>query len=341
MADLDGRQALPAIVPRPLQSPARPPASLDDVRGHAAAKRALAVAAAGGHSLLMLGPPGSGKSMLAARLGSLLPALGDDELLSVASIASVAGDDSVLARGRVRPFRAPHHTTRAAALVGGGSQPRPGEISLAHHGVLFLDELAEFSRAALEALREPLETGRVAISRLGHRIEFPARFQLLAAMNPCPCGYLGDGSDRCRCGTHRVQQYRGRISGPLLDRFDLQIEVPQVALCELATETPTEAATALQHSVAAARERQLQRGSLNSTLGEREVWQRVPLTADARRLLARAQQHWHLSARSIVRLLRVTRTLTDLADRDQPGVAELSEALQLRRLDRPASIDTL
>jgi len=336
VADLDGKEALPKVAPRDRSEAPRSDSSLDEVRGHAGAKRALAVAAAGGHNLLMQGPPGSGKSMLASRLRSLLPALTDDEMLRVASVASVAGDDSVLRHGRRRPFRSPHHTTRAAALVGGGPRPRPGEISLAHHGILFLDELPEFSRSALEALREPLETGQIAISRLGHRIEFPAHFQLVAAMNPCPCGFLGDGSDRCRCGELRVRQYRGRISGPLLDRFDLQIEVPQIPFTELACEKPVPPANELAASVAQARARQLARGALNARLGEREVWQQVTLDAASRRLLAKAQERWQLSARSIVRMLKVARTLADLAARPHPGVDEISEALQLRRLDRPA-----
>ena len=341
IADLDGRERLPAVAPRAWPAAIDRDFSLDEVRGHAGAKRALAVAAAGGHNLLMQGPPGSGKSMLASRLRSLLPALTDDEMLRVASVASVAGDQFVLVHGRKRPFRSPHHTTRAAALVGGGPRPRPGEISLAHHGILFLDELPEFSRSALEALREPLETGQIAISRLGHRIEFPAHFQLIAAMNPCPCGYLGDGSDRCRCGELRVRQYRGRISGPLLDRFDLQIEVPQIPFTELASDRPVPPAEELALSVARARERQLARGALNARLGEREVWRQVTLDAPSRRLLARAQERWQLSARSIVRTLKVARTLADLAGRPEPAVDEISEALQLRRLDRPAGNHTL
>lgn len=331
---LDGESELERIESCGIASvPAATP-SLDDVRGHAGAKRALCVAAAGGHNLLMIGPPGSGKSMLAARLRSLMPALTDDELLSVASIASVAGDTSVLENGRVRPFRSPHHTTRAPALVGGGAHPKPGEISLAHHGILFLDELPEFSRTALEALREPLETGRVTISRLGRRIDFPARFQLIAAMNPCPCGYLGDGTDRCHCGDPRVRQYRSRISGPLLDRFDLHIEVPQVALRELvALSGPGN--EALRHEVEVARERQLERGTVNARLTEQEVLAGIRFDATTSRLLGKAQDRWQLSTRSVVRLLKVTRTLADLAGRDSPGREELSEALQLRRLDRP------
>ncbi len=341
VAGLDGGEPLPRVVPREIGAGSVSPLRLDDVRGHAGAKRALVVAAAGGHNLLMAGPPGSGKSMLAARLGSLLPGLDDDELLSVASVASVAGDDSVLSNGRARPYRAPHHTTRAAALVGGGAHPRPGEISLAHHGILFLDELPEFSRSALEALREPLETGTVAISRLGHRIEFPARFQLIAAMNPCPCGYHGDGSDRCRCGPTRIRQYRNRISGLLLDRFDLHVEVGQVSYRELTAPDAAASGKTLAAAVTRARARQSARGALNARLGESAVWDAVRLDAEAGRLLATAQERWRLSARSVVRILKVTRTLADLAGKPDPGASELSEALQLRRLDRPVRVDTV
>lgn len=314
---------------------------IDDVRGHTAAKRALTIAAAGEHNLLMIGPPGSGKSMLASRLPALLPPLSDDELLSVAAIASVAGKNDVLEKGRRRPYRSPHHTTRAPALVGGGAHPKPGEISLAHRGVLFLDELPEFSRTALEALREPLETGRVQISRLGHRIDFPARFQLIGAMNPCPCGYLGDGTDRCRCGSSRIRQYRSRISGPLLDRFDLHIDVPQVAYGELSAAPPAGAGAELRGVVARARNRQLERGALNARLGEREILASTALDRASRRLIADAQDRWQLSARSIVRILRVAKTLADLADRDRPGIDEVAEALQLRSLDRRSPGDTL
>jgi magnesium chelatase family protein len=338
---LDGKDELPPIEPRRVAGVDSPQSDLDEVKGHAGAKRALAVAAAGEHNLLMIGPPGSGKSMLASRLGSLMPALSDDELLSVASIASVAGNTAVFSNGRKRPFRSPHHTTRAAALIGGGASPRPGEISLAHHGVLFLDELPEFSRQALEAMREPLENGSVSISRLGHRIDFPARFQLVAAMNPCPCGYLGDGTDRCRCGPARISQYRSRISGPMLDRFDLHIEVPQVAYRELAGNQTGPACGDLKCAVRSARRRQQKRGTTNARLGERDVLAGVSVDSAAAKLLTDAQERWRLSARSVVRILKVARTLADLAERDDPGVDEISEALHLRRLDRRSSGDTV
>jgi len=338
---LRGKAALTPVVPRAIPPSGGASPDLAEVRGLAGAKRALAIAAAGNHNLLMIGPPGSGKSMLSARLPGLLPPLADDELLEVASIASVAGDGSVLERGRRRPLRAPHHTIRAAALVGGGNHPKPGEISLAHRGVLFLDELPEFQRTALEALREPLETGRVAISRLGHRIEFPAGFQLVAAMNPCPCGYLGDGTDRCRCGAARVHAYRGRISGPLLERFDLHIEVPRIEFAELAADADSESSACVRTRVEAARERQWMRGALNTRLGEQDALALVRTNPAMGRLLRAAQTRWQFSARSIVRILRVSQTLADLDGLERAGVDQLSEALQLRRLDRPPGGDTV
>ena len=267
--------------------------SLDDVAGQWQAKRALAIAAAGGHSLLMIGPPGSGKSMLAARLPGLLPELSSAQALEVAGIASIAAPTAGPAMSLRPPFRAPHHTASAHAIVGGGPRLRPGEISLAHHGVLFLDELPEFDRRVLESLREPLETGAITLARAAARIELPAAFQLVAAMNPCPCGYLGDSERSCRCGPRRVARYRGRISGPLLDRIDLIIDVPRVPTAELlpVTEVPTASAAsgaqALREQVRAARARQMQRGGcLNARMEVAQLGRLCALDAAGRRLLA-------------------------------------------------------
>ena len=332
---LEGNTSLPRIAPRKPQRTRLSAADISDVRGHAAAKRALTIAAAGGHNMLMVGPPGSGKSMLAERLRGLIPPLDWEDALCVASIASVAGERSALADGIDPPFRAPHHTTSAQALVGGGARPRPGEVSLAHRGVLFLDELPEFSRVALEALREPMESGVVRISRVREQIAFPARFQLIAAMNPCPCGYLGDGTDRCRCSLTRLQQYQGRVSGPLLDRFDLHIEVPQVSFGELASSSGGSASAELGKRIAAARDRQLARdGCLNSQLDDSAVWRAVPLDRDGLNLLKQAVRKWQLSARGTVRVLKCARTIADLEDCEKPEVAHLAEALQMRCLDR-------
>jgi magnesium chelatase family protein len=258
-------------------------------------------------------------------------------MLCVASIASVAGDRLAWSRCAEPPFRAPHHTTSALALIGGGVRPRPGEVSLAHRGVLFLDELPEFSRTALETLREPIETGSVEVSRLREHVVFPADFQLLAAMNPCPCGYLGDGTDRCRCPPERVRVYRARVSGPLLDRFDMHIEVPTVAFTEL-TESPSARETpALRTSVAEVRRRQLEaRGTLNARLGDGVLWQAVRLEREAQALLRRAAEQWKLSARSTVRILRVARTVADIEGATRVQAEHLAEALQARHLDRHA-----
>ncbi|WP_428100479.1 YifB family Mg chelatase-like AAA ATPase [Candidatus Rariloculus sp.] len=335
MDHLNGSAGLPRVTPRKPPRARLRAADLSDVRGHAAAKRALTVAAAGGHNLLMVGPPGSGKSMLAERLRGLIPPLDWESALRVASIASVAGDRSALINGIDPPFRAPHHTTSAHALVGGGSRPRPGEVSLAHCGVLFLDELAEFSRVALEALREPMESGVVRISRVREQVSFPARFQLVAAMNPCPCGYLGDGTDRCRCSLTRLQQYQGRVSGPLLDRFDLHIEVPQVSFGDLASDSARGESAELGQRIAAAREQQLARdGCLNAHLDDASVWRAVPLDRDSRALLKQAVEKWQLSARGAVRVLKSARTIADLDGTAKPGVSHLAEALQMRCLDR-------
>lgn len=334
VAHLRDRTPLERVVPRPAARSSAKLADLRDVRGQAAAKRALTVAAAGSHNLLMIGPPGSGKSMLAERLRGLLPPLAWDEFLRVASIASVAGERVVLANGDAPPFRAPHHTTSAQALVGGGTRPRPGEVSLAHRGVLFLDELPEFSRASLEALREPIESGIVRISRVREQVCYPAEFQLVAAMNPCPCGHRGDGTDRCRCQPARVHQYLGRVSGPLLDRFDLQIEVPQVSLQALTEPASSETTAELAGRVAAARNRQTERhGMLNARLDDATLWRSIELGPDTRDLLKRTVEHWQLSARSTVRVLKVARTVADLAGDERVAAPHLSEAIKLRCLD--------
>ena len=275
-----------------------------DVRGQLIAKRALTVAAAGGHNVLMIGPPGSGKSMLAERLPGLLPPLRHDEMLRVASIASIAGEPRAATPSLMPPFRAPHHTTSAQALVGGGTRPRPGEISLAHRGVLFLDELPEFSRTALEALREPLESGVARVSRVHQQLVFPAEFQLVAAMNPCFCGFLGDGTDRCRCTPAKLELYRSRISGPLLDRFDMHIEVPRVGFAEVTAPAVAPESAALREIVARVRSRQLERaGRLNARLDARALWRHVTLGTAERELLKRAVERWRLSARSSLRVV--------------------------------------
>lgn len=317
-----------------------PAAVLDlaDVRGQAQARRALEIAAAGGHHLLFVGPPGTGKTLLASRLPGILPPLSDDEALESCAVRSVAGHGIDLAGWRRRPFRAPHHTASAVALVGGGSTPRPGEISLAHHGVLFLDELTEFDRHVLDVLREPLETGRILISRAARQAEFPAAFQLVAAMNPCPCGYAGDASGRCTCTPDQVQRYRARVSGPLLDRLDLQLEVPRLPLAELAaTGPPAETSAVVATRVAAARQRQLARaGRTNAQLLAHEVVRDCAVGNRDRALLERAADALSLSARAYHRLLRVARTIADLAGVEHIATAHLTEAIQYRRLDRRA-----
>jgi len=312
-------------------------AGLDDVVGHWQAKRALLIAAAGGHSLLMVGPPGSGKSMLAARLPALLPPLSIAEALEVASVASMAGLRLDARRWTLRPFRAPHHTASAHAIVGGGPLIRPGEISLAHRGVLFLDELPEFDRRVLESLREPMESGAITIARAAARLELPAQFQLIAAMNACPCGYLGDPAQACRCSPSRVERYRQRISGPLLDRIDIRIEVPRLAADEFTSSRHAHAHASAEvpdaaEQVRLAREWRLWRsGCLNARLSAAQLRSCCALPPAAEQLLERSAQRLALSGRGIHRLLSLGRTIADLAGSESIEAPHLAEALQLRR----------
>ncbi len=309
---------------------------LSDIRGQQRAKRALEIAAAGGHSLLLIGPPGAGKTMLAMRLPGILPPLTDDEALEIAAIQS-AHRGFAVDRWRQRPFRSPHHTASGVALVGGGSHPRPGEISLAHRGVLFLDELPEFDRAVLEVLREPLESGAITISRAARQAEFPARFQLIAAMNPCPCGFLGDASGRCRCTEDRVRGYRARISGPLLDRIDLHVDVPAVPRELLLARGPHdgESSVVVRERVIAARTRQQARGGANHALSNKQIEDHCRLDRESQQLLEQAIARLGLSARGYHRILKVALTIADLARSDAILPSHIAEAIQYRALDRP------
>lgn len=336
-AALGGSKALP-VAEAPAVEPARI-ADLCDVRGQLHARRALEIAAAGSHHLLLMGSPGCGKTLLASRLPGILPEASEAEALETAAVASVSGRGVDPARWRQRPYRSPHHTASAVSLVGGGSHPRPGEISLAHNGVLFLDELPEWNRHALEVLREPLESGTVTVSRAARSAEFPARFQMIAAMNPCPCGWAGDSSGRCRCSGEHIRRYRARISGPLLDRIDLHVQVPRLPPSDLRGDGPAgECTAAVRARVQHARGIQQQRaGKPNAHLDQAETLRDCRLTVPDEALLIRAMERLQLSARSMHRILRVARSIADLAGSADIQTAHLSEAIGYRQLDRAAS----
>ncbi len=334
---LCARQAIaPALTPVGGKTRYSDTPDLADVRGQAQAKRALIIAAAGAHNLVFSGPPGSGKSMLASRLPGILPPMTEAQALEHAMIQSISGLAFDPERWKQRPYRHPHHTASAVALVGGGSNPRPGEISLAHNGVLFLDEIAEFPRGVLDVLREPMETGHINISRASRSAEYPARFQLVAAMNPCPCGHLGDPVKACRCTAEQVVRYQGRISGPLLDRIDLQVQVPaQAAETILARSSNEPTSASARKKVIAAHERQLQRqGCNNAHLQNNALEQHCRLDEASRALLIQAMDKLGLSARAYHRILRVARTIADLEQTRNIQLKHITEAIGYRRMDR-------
>jgi magnesium chelatase family protein len=340
-AHLLGDSPLPPLTPAAVDGARANAPDLADVHGQPYARRALEIAASGRHNLLMMGPPGSGKSMLAARLPGILPPMTESEALQSAAIRSVARLPLDLTHWRTRPFRNPHHTASGVALIGGGTHPMPGEVSLAHHGVLFLDELPEFPAAVLDVLREPLETGRVMISRAARQAEYPADFQLVAAMNPCKCGYAGDPDKVCAsCSPELVARYQRRISGPLRDRIDLQIEVPapprESVLHGLTR--PGEPSNVVAGRVADAWERQQRRqGTSNARVDQQALARHCRVTADGERLLEDAAERLRLSARGLHRTLRVARTIADLAGAERIAPGHLAEAIAYRRLERPGT----
>lgn len=332
-AHLTGRELIEPHISRPQTVVSHYP-DMSEVKGQEQVKRALEVAAAGGHSVLMVGPPGTGKSMLAARFPGILPQMTQQEALESAALQSLGGDFDVT-RWKTRPYRAPHHTASGVALVGGGSNPRPGEISMALHGVLFLDELPEFDRSVLEVLREPLESGHITISRAARHVDFPAQFQLIAAMNPCPCGYLGHYNGRCHCTPDQIAHYRSKISGPLLDRIDIQIEVPAVPQDDLLSKVTGEASNFIQARVEAARSRQLARQQkCNALLSVTEVDTFCAPDTQGKELIRLAITRLDLSARAYHRVLKLARSIADLEDSATVDSHHIAEAVQYRRMDK-------
>lgn len=336
-AHISGQKSLMSFIAEPIKKDTTTDVDFSDVQGQYHVKRAFEIAATGAHNLIMLGPPGTGKSMLASRLPTIIPELTEQQAQETAAIASISDKGLDINHWLQPPFRAPHHTASAAALVGGGSNPKPGEISLAHNGTLFLDELPEFDRKVLEVLREPLETGHITISRASRQADFPAKFQLIAAMNPCPCGYQGDPSGRCHCTAEQVAKYRGKISGPLLDRIDMHLEVPRVSHEVLRKGSPEgeETSAQIRARVVEARKLAMARcGKVNAALTAVEVKKHCTLSEQGHQILERAMDQFGLSHRAYHRILKLARTIADLARSEQIEIPHLSEAIAYRKLDR-------